>query len=251
MLETLVLLVVAGAFVLVCVALVVHEWRNVGPKLRLLKAARPRSTRDAVDGFVRLEGKARGDAHTTSPVYERPCFAWSVRVERWAPAGRSGSWVLLHSRSEAVPFEVEDDDGRARVEASADAVLDLRDEPILRQSLREKLPPHAISYLQRLSIEAADYPKGLQIVEGRLEQGEPCTVFGEVRRESSVSSTETGYREASTRAVVSAGEVQLHLVDLRAAVWRNRMLRRALSITVACTAVALVIVLGTIDQLVR
>ncbi len=74
-------------------------------------------------GLVEVEGKATGGRLTYSPVVGLPCYCSRLLIER-----REGnSWLPSHKEDVAIPFDVEDDSGRMRVDP-AGAELDLHED---------------------------------------------------------------------------------------------------------------------------
>ncbi len=68
-------------------------------------------------GPVQIEGTAVGEKTLLSPVTRVPCFFYKVEIERWTSDGRgSGSWVHYLTDRAWVPFYLQDQTGRVRVD---------------------------------------------------------------------------------------------------------------------------------------
>ncbi|MGH9576756.1 MAG: GIDE domain-containing protein [Terriglobales bacterium] len=74
-------------------------------------------------GLVEVEGKAVGGRPIFSPIVGLPCYCSRLLIER-----REGNaWLASHKEDVAMPFYVEDESGRVRVEP-AGAELDLHED---------------------------------------------------------------------------------------------------------------------------
>lgn len=220
-------IVIGGLGVVVVGSGVLRAWLDVAPRLRRLRTMAPATTQSGA-GPVRIEGTARGETPAASPVYGVPCFAWTVRVSEYVSEyvgrRRSWSWRLVHSESGSVPLEVEDEHGRALVRAGHETELDLHRDGDDDDGLPNALPECVIAYLRArgLVTKDASVQRRMLIEELRLEPGDPCTIFGELRREAAPASG-GGHRESPTRPILVDGNDRLLVSDLPAAVLRREL----------------------------
>jgi hypothetical protein len=77
-------------------------------------------------GLVQVRGKAVGEKTLLSPVSRIPCFLYKVKIDRWSSDLQgSGGWSPYVTDAAWVPFYLQDETGRVRVEPrSAEFDLD-------------------------------------------------------------------------------------------------------------------------------
>jgi hypothetical protein len=92
-------------------------------KRRLIEHTPTSKCNAVAPGLVEVEGKAMGARPIFSPIVGLPCYCSRLVLER-----RDGNnWLETHEEAVAMPFYVEDETGRVRVEPSG-AELDLRED---------------------------------------------------------------------------------------------------------------------------
>ncbi len=69
-------------------------------------------------GLVEVVGTAVGEPSVAAPFTLRKCFGAKCRIDRWQSDRRGGHWVKVHEEYLGVPFQVEDETGRVRVDAT-------------------------------------------------------------------------------------------------------------------------------------
>lgn len=67
-------------------------------------------------GLVQVRGNASGDAPLQSPVWKKPCYVYTVKVERWKQDGQSGSWEYSSTKTVGLPFYLLDGTGKVLVD---------------------------------------------------------------------------------------------------------------------------------------
>lgn len=85
------------------------------PAYRTLQRATAADCHDLPDGPVLVTGTAEADRGTTTSPTGVACLAWEERVERESKTV-DHVWLLTETRSEAVPFRVDDGTGTVRVD---------------------------------------------------------------------------------------------------------------------------------------
>lgn len=91
---------------------------------RLVENTPTSKCRSIALGLAEVQGKATGDTWFTSPLAEVRCYCSQLKIERYEKRGKSSRWVTVHERQNMVPFFVEDETGRVRVNPQG-AELDL------------------------------------------------------------------------------------------------------------------------------
>ena len=207
--------------------------RHVGPWLEILGRAPQRTTVEAGEGLVRIEGMARGEPTLQSAVHREACLAYVARIDEWVGTGKNGKWVERWRESQSVSFDLVDGVGAARIETDGGVKLDFGREGDVRGRNRdEALPGHVQALVEKAGIDPSRRARAL---EWRLDAGEPCTVIGRARRVADAGGL-ASYREAPTRLVLDAGPERLWIADRRGASLL-RSLRLRLHVRAAATAV--------------
>jgi hypothetical protein len=75
-------------------------------------------------GMCEVSGRAAGDAVVPSFVGQIPAYVSKVEVERYQKSGKSSRWVRVHREQLGIPFCVEDETGRVKVDPTG-AELDI------------------------------------------------------------------------------------------------------------------------------
>ncbi len=91
---------------------------------RLVENTPTSKCRSVALGLAEVQGKATGDTWFTSPLAEVRCYCTQLKIERYEKRGKSSSWVTVHERQQMIPFFVQDETGRVRVNPQG-AELDL------------------------------------------------------------------------------------------------------------------------------
>ena len=91
---------------------------------RLVEGLPTSKIRSLAMGLVEVVGTAAGEPTVDAAFTLRKCFGAKCRIDRWQSDRRGGHWVKVHEEYLGVPFYVEDETGRVRVDA-AGAELDL------------------------------------------------------------------------------------------------------------------------------
>ncbi len=82
---------------------------------RLVENLPTSKCRSLAMGLVELEGKAVGSETFPSLIGGIACFCSMVKVERYKRSGKSSRWVTVHEEERILPFFLEDETGRVRV----------------------------------------------------------------------------------------------------------------------------------------
>lgn len=90
---------------------------------RLIEGLPTSKIRSIAMGLVEVVGTAVGEPTVTAAFTLRKCFGAKYHIDRWKSGKRGGRWVKVHEEYLGVPFYVEDETGRVRVDA-AGAELD-------------------------------------------------------------------------------------------------------------------------------
>jgi hypothetical protein len=67
------------------------------------------------EGLHEVRGTVKADNAFTAPMSERPCVGWRLLVEQQ----RRSNWEAVYEKREMIPFELDDDTGTVRVDASS------------------------------------------------------------------------------------------------------------------------------------
>ncbi len=89
---------------------------------RLVENIPTSKCRSVAMGLVEVAGRAAGEATVPSLIGQVPCFFSQLEIERYQRRGKSSRWVTVHKEKLGIPFYVEDDTGRVKVDP-ADAEL--------------------------------------------------------------------------------------------------------------------------------
>lgn len=110
--------------------------------------------RSVAMGPVEVAGRAVGEQTVPSPIGQIPCFCSHLLIERWQRSGKSHKWVKVHEEKIGIPFQIEDETGRVKVDPS-EAELDIPCEleystasglkPVLRLTLERMQRAHSFS----------------------------------------------------------------------------------------------------------
>lgn len=167
--------------------------------VRARRAPAPKPGREARDGDpVLIEGTARSaGAGSVAPITGRACLKWHVEVEREVRANRSTAWVPHLTDESRGDFLVDDGTITARVLGA-------------KAELRMKGPwsagaPSSLRDFVAQRGESIDHE--LRWRERRVCEGDPVTVVGVARWETSASAAGAGYRGAGRQLVIEAPDV--------------------------------------------
>ena len=145
-------------------------------------------TADALEpGLAKLTGTARpvdGGATVDAPVESPDPVVATVGVERYKDGLLTvfEGWETLYETSERVPFVLEDDTGRVRVDPPADGTVDIETETDY-VSASETTPPAVASYLKRVASDRTDLQsdsEARRYATGAVEPGDEVVVVGEI-----------------------------------------------------------------------
>lgn len=178
---------------------------------RALREARTVPIERASEGrVVKVCGRLRyAGEPLRAPLSGRPCAAWRVEVDEYRRSGKSGHWSNIITEMDGGPLEVEDDTGRARVDALGAQLVILRDAHFTSGTFNDA-GPALEAYLARHGHDSTGFlglNRGLRYKEGVLEEGEEVAVLGLARWEHDPSVDARGargYRELPRRLVVDA-----------------------------------------------
>lgn len=81
--------------------------------------------RSVAMGLCEIAGRAAGAATIPSFIGQIPSYVTKIEIERYQKSGKSSRWVTVHKEQLGIPFYVEDDTGRVKVDP-AGAELDIR-----------------------------------------------------------------------------------------------------------------------------
>lgn len=175
---------------------------------RALFGARSARIADVADGErVKLVGKlAYADAPVEAPFSRRDCAAYWLTVEQES-AGESKSWNELVQDRRMVSFWVEDDSGRALVEADVMPQVAMVVDAHFDSGFLDDPETHIRAWMTDRGLETKGlmFNKTLRYREGVLEAGETVAVLGEAHWELDPDpDAQHGYRERAKRLVVRA-----------------------------------------------
>ncbi|MBX7191130.1 MAG: E3 ubiquitin ligase family protein [Sandaracinaceae bacterium] len=159
----------------------------------------------AIDGeLVRLVGRVvELDPALDAPLSHRRCVAFRVLVETKQSTGKSSHWVSTIDQRESVRFVLEDESGRARIEAAQSKLLVELDEEQGSGFLNDATP-ELEAYLAEHGKESTNFlglNKSMRYREGVLALGETVAVLGVARWEDdpdagAVDMGQAGFRDA-------------------------------------------------------
>lgn len=86
-------------------------------ELRVVEDTPVMPVRSIPMGLVHVHAKATGAETVTSPVTHTPCFFYKVDIEKWKSDGKSGSWSKYRTDADGVKFYLQEDTGKALVDA--------------------------------------------------------------------------------------------------------------------------------------
>jgi hypothetical protein len=87
--------------------------------IRFINDTRTIPIRSVAMGLVRVRGQAGGEQTLLSPIAHTACYIFKVIVEEWHTDLRGeGKWKQTALDIQSVPFELTDDSGRVRVDAT-------------------------------------------------------------------------------------------------------------------------------------
>jgi hypothetical protein len=154
----------------------------------------PLSVRDLSmqDGPIEVKGTAiaEDDQTVESPFTETACLAYEYEAQELKSSGQSSYWETLDEGSQSVPFILEDESGRVRVDP-AGATLELEDHT-LRVSGGDEPPARIQQYIREtdeverdtgsvdLLVTELDYGDDQRFIERRLDVGETAHIYGGV-----------------------------------------------------------------------
>jgi len=219
---TKVLLFVVGLSLAYLVVRTLFRWQYSKDawKRRELKSAQRVPIRKVADGTtVKIGGRLSyaGDP-LEAPLSGRACACWQVVIERQVRSGNSCEWEELIRDQEARSFFVEDETGRALVEARNPAVALNQDAHFSSGTFNdatERLEAFLASH-GKTSVGLLGFNIDMRYREGVLEEGEVVSAWGRARLEPDPDGATSagGYREAPTRVVIGDPDVgQMLLSD--------------------------------------
>ncbi|MCL6566510.1 MAG: E3 ubiquitin ligase family protein [Acidobacteriia bacterium] len=91
---------------------------------RLVENIPTSKCRSVAMGLVEVAGRAAGNTTVPSGIGQVPCYCSQIMIERYERRGKSSRWVTVHKENLGIPFYVEDDTGRVKVDPTG-AELDL------------------------------------------------------------------------------------------------------------------------------
>lgn len=93
---------------------------------RLIENTPTSKCRSVPMGMTEVAGKAAGDSTAPSLIGQIPSYCSRVEIERYQKSGKNSSWKKVHTENFGIPFFVEDDTGRVKVDPDgADFHLEL------------------------------------------------------------------------------------------------------------------------------
>lgn len=92
---------------------------------RLVENIPTSKCRSVAMGLCELSGRAVGTATIPSFIGQIPSFVTKIEIERYQKSGKSSRWVTVHREQLGIPFYIEDDTGRVKVDPTG-AELDIR-----------------------------------------------------------------------------------------------------------------------------
>jgi len=207
--DSFMVFVVLGLILFGAIAFVSYYFSKDAKTRRSLAGAERTTIAGAEEGaLVKISGELvlRGDP-IESPLSQRPCAAWEVRVEERRSSGKSSHWHTIIQDQHAVDFLVEDDSGRALVRAIVPQMA-LEQDGHFRSGTFEDAPPALEGFLAEhghTSTGLLGFNKSMRYREGALEAGERVTVLGVCRWEPDpdpAAAGAGGYRKGALRLVV-------------------------------------------------
>lgn len=202
------------------------RWVSVG-------AVSPRTTvARATAGQAHLEGSASAAGETVqSPLYGAHCLAFSFEVFSHHHTEGIGWRTSVYRETKAVPFWLTDQTGSILIRAAGEPELELLDEP--SQTVSPSHAPHDYRIARLRELGVSGIPQEYVFVERRLDPGEPCGVYGQVRP------------AVDGVASVSEGKHGLLITDARTSDLMARMTRsRRLAIggVISCVSIWVLII---------
>jgi len=91
---------------------------------RLVENTPTSRCRSVAMGLCEVAGRAKGDSVVPSLIGAIPSFCTKVKIERYQKSGKNSRWVKVHEAQMGIPFFLEDDTGRIKVDPTG-AELDL------------------------------------------------------------------------------------------------------------------------------
>lgn len=168
---------------LVVFALIYYFGADRRLKRRLMKLPISRSIADTPENEdVRVSGTLaylEGKAPLIAPISSRPCVAWRVIVEVKKSNGKSSSWHKVIEESDSTDFALEDESGRAIVDATA-LSLALDFDASGKSDMFTEGSPELMAFLRTHDVKTHGLllKRTLRAREGALEVGETVTVGG-------------------------------------------------------------------------
>jgi hypothetical protein len=171
---------------------------------RTLRGAPATRIADLGDGQLgKVVGRARGLTETlAAPISGRRCIYFSVTVEERRSTGKSNHWRTVIREARGVPFMLEDDSGRALVDATAARIAAEFDGHSQSGTFDDPTPAEQ-AFLDRHGQDGQRwlFNRTLRYREAVIEEGETIAVLGSGTREPDPDAPPTdAYRgEAPTR----------------------------------------------------
>jgi hypothetical protein len=176
-------LVVVGVLIFIFVAWYFSKDARIK---RALRKAPIMKVGDFTDGAVgRITGKVRMLEEFKAPISGRLCAHFQAKVQQRRQSGKSSHWRTIIEESDMVDFVVEDESGRAMVEAAGAEVAVVKDAHF-RSGTFNDATPELEAFLQRhgkSSTGLFGFNKTLRYTEGIIEEGEEVAVYGRGRWE--------------------------------------------------------------------
>ncbi len=192
---------------------------------RAMKAVPLSTVAGATEGArVRIVGRVVQRDHVLdAPLSQRRCVAFRVLVETRRQSGKSSHWVKTIDEHSEVDFILEDETGRARVEAPGGEFLIVLDHSESSGFLNDATPEleEFLTARGHTSTSFIGMNKTMRYREGALELGEQIAVVGLARWEDdpeagAVDAGGGGFRDAARkkRLVLTASEgAPIHASD--------------------------------------
>lgn len=83
---------------------------------RLVENLPTSKCRSIAMGLVEVAGRAAGEATVPSFIGQVPCYCSQIEIERYQSRGKHSEWVTVHKEQLGIPFYVQDETGRVKVD---------------------------------------------------------------------------------------------------------------------------------------
>jgi hypothetical protein len=180
---------------------------------RLIENTPTSKCRSVAMGLCEIAGRATGEQTIPSLIGKLPCYCSQILIERYEKRGKSHQWVTVRKEQRGVPFFLEDNTGRVRVDP-AGAELDVPAELEYGHGGSRALLGMTLARLQAAGHSSSDIPSlfhaycaangisafgEMRFRECNLAPGDPVYVLGSAEERP-------GVQDEQERIVVRKGK---------------------------------------------